>query len=166
MNINVPKNLKSPTVIVIGQPAERVQKRPDNLDMLEKKMDMQFKAISTRLMQKPKPEPDHYRLYKMLLDKLEKISSENREYLSKVDKDRVAELRKNYALMYKLGNQKPIENKINSLEEAIKNFKPIVKVVNNSANGNSKMVDSFNSALEKIQRAIEKSRPRLIPDAS
>lgn len=170
MKINVPNNMKSPTVIVIGSPEHQEQKNDwtaRRMDILEKKLDQQYKAF----IDKPDYPGVIEKLQSSFNSNLNKMMMMNKMMMTKAHKDRVCALRGEFAGKIKKleedkDNEREFTSKLSSLENAIKSIslKPQLVRVNNGSN--KTLFNSFNAILQKLENAIYASRPRLIPSPS
>ena len=171
MNIAVPKNIKSPTVIIVGgsQPDEKMNEmHSKQMSMLERKLDDQYKAFMDN--------KDYIKLietlHKSFMSKLDKIISVNKSLMNDTQNKRIDDLKVEINNRIKgLSNNgtdkmiKSFSTQLLSLENTIKSIptnKPIVKVVRN----NGGLDKSFLEAIGRLEKTIWASRPRVFPSPS
>lgn len=170
MNIKVPNNIKSPTVIIVGggQPDEKKNDmHAKQMCMLEKKLDGQYKAFMdnknyTKLIET---------LHKSFMHKFDKMMDSNRTLMKEAHAQRLGALKTQVIKQVKTlpnnGNEKMMKSflsQLTSLEKAINKIsdkEPTVKVVR-SGNINK----SFETLITRLEKAIRESRPRVFPTPS
>lgn len=171
----MPKNTKSPTVIIVGQ--QEISDKQNNfhakhLDLLERKLDRQYDAF-IRKSDNVKVIDNLQKSFASILEKFMKkhtsmlsdVQSQMLENLSNEFSDKLKELNKDddtllKSFMSKLGR---LEGSINKLSD----IKPQTIIMNKSRTiSHDYLSKSFDSFYEKMQRLVEKSRPRLIPSPS
>jgi len=174
MNIKIPKNIKSPTVIIVGQ--QEANDKNNNIalsrmDNLERKLDQQYKSFVDKT--------DYSKvimgIQTSFMGNFNKMLAMNKSMMTERHKERIDVLRDEFAKKIKNlednkddgENIKLFTSKLNSLENAIKNItlKPQVVKVSNG-NNNKVLFDSFNGVLQRLEMLIRESRPRLIPSPS
>lgn len=172
MNIPIPKGMKSPTVIIVGN------KEPDDkhnqialsrMDNLERKLDAQYKAFIDK--------SDYVKAIESMqasfMSNFNKMFAMNKSMLSQANQQRFNALRDEFKRSIKSiedndnneETSKELLTKLNSLESAIKNItlKPqVVKVQNN----NKQLLNSFETIMQRMENIIRQSRPRMMPSPS
>lgn len=172
MNIKVPANIKSPTVIIVGQQQPDDKKNDITLkrmDNLERKLDQQYKSFIDKT--------DYLKVIGQMqssfMSNFNKMLAMNKSMMTQTQNQRIDILREEFKRKIKSlsedkddeENLKFFTSKLNSLENAIRNItlKPtVVRVPNN----NKVLFNSFNGILQKLENLIRESRPRLIPSPS
>jgi ribosome-associated translation inhibitor RaiA len=177
MNIPIPKGMKSPTVIIVGnqEPNEKhngmAMARMDNL---ERKLDAQYKSFIDKT-----DNSDYIKVIQSMQSSFtanfNKMLSMNKSMMTQSHQERFNALRNEFNRSIKSiedkdtgeENLKILTSKLNSLENAIKSItlKPqIVKVQSNT--NNKQLLSSFDSILQRMENTIRSSRPRLTPSPS
>jgi len=165
MDVKIPKGMKSPTVIIVGQ--ETDDKKNDltlkRMDNLERNLDRQYRAFTDNKEYIKVIE----RLQKSFMDKLEKIILSTNSNKGMYEK-RIENLRKEFNS--RVSSIKPSDNssilrtfsrKLSSLENAIKS-QPVSKEVK-VVRQNSNLDKAFERMFSRLENAILKSRPKLTP---
>jgi len=174
MNIKVPKNITSPTVIVIGQGTMDASKNDlyaRRMDNLERKLDRQYESFYKK--QERKNNTDYSALLKTFSSKIGSLEKSIKKLAEDDDDDSNEELLSSFKKLVgrieknkkSVNNSSPnyrlFMNRIGKLEEAIRDL-PTQRVSINTS-GLSK---SFNNLYERLEKAIKDSRPRMIPSPS
>ena len=174
MNVKIPKNITSPTVIIVGQGTMDANKNDlyaRRMDNLEKKLDRQYESFYKK--QERKNNTDYSVLLKSFSNKIgsleksikklaEDDDDNNNDELLSTFKKLVGKIEKNKkSVTNSSPNYRLFINRIGKLEEAIKDL-PTQKV---SINTNS-LTRSYNKLFERLERVIKESRPRMIPSPS
>ena len=173
MNIKVPKNMKSPTVIIVGQGTAdetKNDKTQKQMDLLSKKLDQQYQAFLDgtnyiKVIEK---------LHQSFMTRLDKLLSVNRNIVGQMNNARIKDLRSEFNSRIKDLTQskqkdetlKSFALQLNSLENAIKNIpitKPTVRVIKSD---NSNLNTSFERLFSRMEDLVRSVRPRLIPSPS
>lgn len=166
MNIKVPSDMKSPTVIIVGERStdEHDKMKSDmhmkRMDNLERKLDQQYKVFTDK--------KDYIRLFERLhksfMDKYDKFISVHRDMMNGMNENRFKDIHNKFTsqinnLLKHNSNDEMLRvftRRIGSLENTIKNMpSPEVKVVRTSS-GNSALQKSFLEALDKIHNRLGK----------
>ena len=172
--IKVPNNMKSPTVIIVGQQEasepknDRTLRRMDNL---ERKLDQQYKSIINKT--------DYGKaimgMQTSFMSNFNKMLAMNKSMMTQAQKEKIDVLRQEFTRKIKSlennkdkdGNEsiKLFTKKLNSLESAIKNItlKPTVVRVRNN---NKSLFNAFDGILHRLEGLIRESRPRVFPSPS
>lgn len=171
MNVKLPNNLKSPTVVIIGG---GTMKGEDKINKsYEKRMDNLERNFNQRYKDKiagSNPAKEIQVLQKSFLKKLDKFVSVNRQMLDKQNTQLISALKTTLGKRVEdtkgNGDSKELQmfiKKISSLEEAIKKISIKPGTVNHNYSGLNKSFDSFFKRMETI---VNKVRPRLTPSPS
>lgn len=167
MNIKVPNGIKSPTIIIVGRGTADEKKNDfhsKRMDNLEKKLDQQYKAFSNNTGFERKFD----QLSKSFGSRIDKLISSNKSLMSSTQEKRITELQR--TLDAKIRSLKKEDNseildsfvkKFEDIERIIKKLpsKQMVKVVNSGSGLNG----SFEKMITRLETAIRKSGPRMIP---
>ena len=165
MNVKIPNNMKSPTVIIVGHGTPDEKKNDfhaKRMDNLERKLDQQYKAF----MDKSEYVKIIERIQNSFLSRLDKMIDANR------DDKKLTTLRQEFNLKIKeLGNNdndvilKSFADKLGSLERSIRSIPvPTTTVINRTSNMN--LTKSFETVIQRLEKAISKSGPRMLPSPS
>lgn len=174
MNIPVPKGMKSPTVIIVGQGTMEGSDKKNTahekrMDNLEKKFDQQYKmAINKESYVK---EID--KLHKSFMGKFEKVIDSNKSVISKLNTDLAKSLKRQIDVKVSQIDKgdsnkselKTFMSKISDLETAISKIGKNNKEVKVSYNTN-KLDSSFDKLYEKMEQLVKSARPRMYPSPS
>ena len=173
MNINVPKNIKSPTVIILGKEEVNDKKNAyheKRLDLLESKLDSQYKAFINKT--------DNIRAIEMLQksfsNTLNKFMQMNKTMMTSMHKSKMEGLRREFE-----GRIKEIEKsgdkdeilksfiaKLGKLESSISQINRQPVVPSSRPISHNYMAKSFDVFYERLEKAIRDARPRMIPSPS
>jgi hypothetical protein len=173
MNIPMPKGMKSPTVIIVGGGTmsgdEKSNKMHEKrMDMLEKKLDQQYKNKSEgRDYSK-----DIESIQKSFVNRLDKFMNQNRKAILSQNSKLLNALKNTVSREVKIIQETPSGNgelktfvkKISSLEDAIRKISLKTKTVNVTKSIN--LDNSFEKLFAKMEKVIKESRPRLSPSPS
>ncbi len=173
MNISVPKGIKSPTVsIVIGGTMTGDEKsnkmHEKRMDMLEKKLDQQYKNKSEGKNYTKEIES----IQKSFVNRLDKFMNQSRQVMSSQNSKLLEALKKTVNQKVQVikeqrngnGELKAFIKKIDSLEDAIRKISLKTKTVN--VNRSINLDSSFEKMFARMEKAIRESRPRLSPSPS
>ncbi len=173
MNISVPKGIKSPTVsITIGgtmtgnESSNKMHEK--RMDMLEKKLDQQYKNKSEgRNYTK-----DIESIQKSFVNRLDKFMNQSRQVISSQNNKLLEALKKTVNQKVQVIKEEASDNselktfvkKISSLEDAIRKISLKTKTVN--VNRSVNLDSSFEKMFARMEKAIRDARPRLSPSPS
>jgi len=171
MNIKVPSNLKSPTVIIVGQQdtPEKNDKVSKQMDLLEKKLDQQYKTFLDG--------KDYIQLienlHKSFMQRLDKIVSSNKNLISEINSKKVSDLRNELNvriddLKKESSNDNLLKSfavKLSSLEKTIKAI-PERTVETRVVNRGISINTAMEKMLQRLEIAIKSARPKMIPYVS
>lgn len=169
----MPKGMKSPTVIIVGGGTmsgdEKSNKMHEKrMDMLEKKLDQQYKNKSEgRDYSK-----DIESIQKSFVNRLDKFMNQNRKAILSQNSKLLNALKNTVSREVKIIQETPSGNgelktfvkKISSLEDAIRKISLKTKTVNVTKSIN--LDNSFEKLFAKMEKVIKESRPRLSPSPS
>jgi len=173
MNISVPKGIKSPTVIVIGGGTmsgdeKSNYKHEKRMDMLEKKLDQQYKNRTQGI------DPKVYtrnieQLQRSFMKKFDGFISESKQNITVQNNKLLEALRKKMNQKVQVIKEssngeelKTFVKKIDSLEEAIKKVSLKTKIITPKAN----LDGAFEKLFAKMERLIKEAKPRVYPSPS
>lgn len=175
MNIKIPNNLESPTVLIIGQ--RKVDDKQNvyqekRLDMLERKLDQQYKSF----IDKSDNTKSIEQMQKSFASILDKFMQMNKAMLTSSHKDKMDSLRREFDTRIKALSENDngalldsFSKKIGKLESAINRLASKdseVKVSVTKPISHDYLSKSFDTFYEKMQNLVEKARPRMIPYVS
>lgn len=175
MNIKVPNNIKSPTVIIVGGGTMTGDEKSNNIhekrmDMLEKKLDQQYKNKS----EGRNYARDIESIQKSFVNRLDKFMNQSRQSISSQNSKLLEALKKTVNQKVKViklesvgSNNDEIKTfikKIDSLEDAIRKISLKTKTVN--VTKNMSLDSSFEKLFARMEKVIRESRPRLSPSPS
>lgn len=173
MNVAIPKGMKSPTVIIVGnkEPDEKHNRMAmSRMDNLEKKLDSQYKAFIDRA--------DYVKVIESMQDSFmsnfNKMMAMNKSMMSQAHKEKFDILREEFKRKIKSIEEKEdksedlkqFSSKITSLENAIKSITLKPQVVRVPSGNNKQLLNSFENIMQRMERTIRESRPRLMPSPS
>jgi len=181
MNINIPKNIKSPTVIILGKEEvddKRNAYHEKRLDLLESKLDNQYKAFINKTDNSKANSNANAKAIEMLQrsfsDTLNKFMMMNKAMMTSMHKSKMEGLRKEFEVrikeIEKSGDKdeilKSFVAKLGKLEGSISriNRQPIVPT--SRPISHNYMAKSFESFYGRLEKAIKDARPRMIPSPS
>jgi len=175
MNVDIPKGMKSPTVIIVGGGTmsgdEKFNKiHEKRMDMLERKLDQQYKnKIDGRSYVK---EIDS--IQKSFVNRLDKFMNQSRQNISSQNSKLLEALKNTVNKKVQVIKQKSngsdnaeiktFVKKIDSLEDAIRKISLKTRTVNVTKNVN--LDSSFEKLFARMEKAIRESKPRLSPSPS
>jgi hypothetical protein len=171
MNIPIPKNMKSPTVIIVGQETDEKHNQiaMRRMDNLERKLDQQYKAFIDKSDYSKVLE----KMQSSFMSNFNKMLDMNKSMITQRNKERIDILRDEFTRKIKSIEEKDnneelklFTSKLNSLENAIKNITLKPTVVKVPSSNNKVLFDSFNGIFKRMEELIRSSRPRLIPSPS
>ena len=175
MDIKVPKNMKSPTVIIVGGQDDEKKNayHEKRLDLLESKLDQQYKAF----IDKTDNTKTIDLLQKSFISTLDRFMSMNKSMMSDMHKQKIDILRDEFNKKIKsLENDddkdevvEEISSKLDSLVNAMaKMSKPVV--INQGSPtrpiSHDYLSKSFDILFKRLEDTIMKARPRMIPYVS
>ena len=141
------------------------------MDLLERKLDQQYKSFIDKT--------DYLKIIEQLqssfMGNFNKMFAMNKSMMTRGHNERIDVLREEFKRKIKSleedkDNEQDVKlfiNKLNSLENAIKNITLKPQIVRVNTNNNDKnLFNSFNGILERLEMLIRSSRPRLIPSPS
>jgi hypothetical protein len=158
---------KSPILISINNEGGDDKKNDvmmRRMDLLERKLDQQYKSFT----EGRNPQKDIEALCRIFFEKLDKIIAANNTTLKKIDKSKYESMRKDIVNTFKSAGDRQsfdpssFNKQLDILQEAIKKFKPEVKIIQQP----SEMSKSLEKAFEKMGQTIKDSRPRVTPSPS
>lgn len=173
MNIPIPKGIKSPTVIIVGnkEPDERHnQIALSRMDNLERKLDAQYKAFIDK--------SDYVKAIESMqssfMSNFNKMMALNKSMMSQANQERFNSLRDEFKRSIKSieddktndDNLATLTSKLSSLEEAIKKITLKPQVVKVPTNNNKELLTSFETIMQRMENIIRQSRPRMMPSPS
>ena len=173
MDIQIPKGMKSPTVVIVGQGTmtgdDKMNKMHEKrMDMLERKLDQQYKTVTDGKSITKEIEA----LQSSFMKKLNRFMDSNKtqisqqnnklaEALKRVVENKVKVIKSEDAPKSEI---KSFISKIDSLEDAIRGI--TLKARNNTSPNNGRLNKSFESFFARMEKLIKEVKPRLTPSPS
>lgn len=141
MNIQIPNGSENPTVIVVNQgKANGISQKNPELLQLEKKFEQKYRSLANS-----NNSQSIENIQKAFVLSFGKLLRENNTELVKAFMDSIGEIK-------------------TSLDKVVSQ-KPKIVRVNNSAN-NDYLTNALDDLFNRLQKSIDKARPRLIPSPS
>lgn len=175
MNIKVPKNIESPTVIILGQQKADDKKNAfseKRMDLLERKLDQQYKAF----IDKTDNTKQIDELSKSFMAILDRFMQMNKSMITSMHQDKMNNLRREFNRKLKELERdnnkdeilKSFVSKLSKFESSINKISRPVTVVSNVKPTVSRdyLSKSFNNFYLNMQKLIQDMRPRMIPSPS
>ena len=172
MDIKIPKGMKSPTVVIVGQGTmtgdEKSNKQYEKrMDLLERKLSESYKKkIDNRDYTK-----EFASLQKSFIGKLDKFMTVNKQVMSRQNDKLVEALKKTVNQKISViketsdddDDKKEFIKKISSLESAIRK---ISLKTNNVKAPTVKLDGAFEKLFARMENLIKSSKPRMYPSPS
>lgn len=171
MDIKIPKGMKSPTVVIVGQGTmtgdEKSNKNYEKrMDLLEKKLNESYK----RKIDNKDYTKEFASLQKSFIGKLDKFMTVNKQAMSKQNDKLVEALKKTVNQKISIiketdddDDKKEFIKKISSLESAIRK---ISLKTNNVKAPTVKLDGAFEKLFSRMENLIKSSKPRMYPSPS
>ena len=173
MNIKVPKNIESPTVIILGR--EKIDDKKNALsekrmDLLEKKLDQQYKAFINKTDNTKQID----NLQKSFMAILDRFMQMNKSMMTSIHQDKMDSLRREFDRKLKELEKndekdeilKSFVSKLGKFESSINKISRPVVVNTKTAVSKDYLSKSFDTFYSNMQKLIQEMRPRMIPSPS